>query len=188
MSSFDSFLAKYKPASPQAESKPTVPTTAQLPKKKKNPLLQMHEMQAGLKVPPKPAPPQTVDEAIQQATATQALKDAEPKPDFRGRLAKLDSLIADDLGLTITTIDSARNYVKEIMIQLKEEPELDSILIDRDVHNIIAVIRHIRIDAAAAMATGKEKSEKRVKKSTATSKGGKEIAAAFDDVDFSAFE
>lgn len=73
------------------------------------------------------------------------------------RLDELDRLIMRDNGISAFTLDAIRGHVKIIMIQLKEEPELDAILIDRDIHNVLSFIRHVRVDAMAAQTVKAEK-------------------------------
>ena len=84
---------------------------------------------------------------------------------FKERLEKLDRLIQVDTNLSSYTIDAARNHVKQIMIDLKEQPELDSCLIDRDVHNILRFIRSVKDTAI------QEKAVVKVKKAAKAGKG-----------------
>lgn len=81
--------------------------------------------------------------------------------DMKDRLAKLDELVMSDAGLNQITLDIARGYCKDIMVALKTEPELDSILIDKDIRNIMLFIRTTESSAVEAKET-------RVKKVTKT--------------------
>lgn len=85
-------------------------------------------------------------------------------PVFKDRLDMLDSLVSSELGISPYTIDVIRSHVKHIMMDLVTQPELDSILIDRDVHNVLAFIRHVKVDAAEARTVTKVKKETKVKK------------------------
>lgn len=80
---------------------------------------------------------------------------------FQRKLDRLDELIAEDNDIGPMTIDSVRKYVMQIMIDLKEQPELDSCIIDRDVHNVLAFIRATKVDAVETRETAKIKREKR---------------------------
>jgi len=68
-------------------------------------------------------------------------------PVFKDRLELLDSLVSSELGISPYTIDVIRGHVKQIMMDLVTQPELDAILIDRDVHNVLAFIRYVKTDA-----------------------------------------
>lgn len=78
-------------------------------------------------------------------------------PAFKATLDKLDALVQSELGISPYTIDVIRGHVKQIMLDLVTQPELDSILIDRDVHNVLAFIRHVKVDAVEARESTKTK-------------------------------
>lgn len=84
--------------------------------------------------------------------------------DMKSRLDELDRLIQRDNGISAFTFDAIRSHVKTIMIQMKEEPELDALLIDRDVRNILRFIRHIKVDALADQTKKVEKATTKAKK------------------------
>lgn len=71
-------------------------------------------------------------------------------PVFKDRLQLLDNLVSSELGISPYTVDVIRSHVKQIMMDLVTQPELDAILIDRDVHNVLAFIRYVKVDAAEA--------------------------------------
>lgn len=100
--------------------------------------------------------------AQQVSTPTQVEGTEDKTPlSFKDRLDRLDELIAQDFGISIITVDLVREHVKHLMIQLKDEPELDSILIDRDVHNILTFIRFVKDQAIGAQEVSKAKREKK---------------------------
>lgn len=101
----------------------------------------------------------------EKAPATIEVEVPEDKPlSFKDRLDELDRLIQLDTGITAFTIDTVRSHVKQIMVDLKEQPELDSILIDRDVHNILLFIRTVKEKAVIVREDTKEKKVKKSKK------------------------
>lgn len=167
------------PSIQQPVKAPVAAPAAQLPARV-NPLMALHGQQiaAAKPTPPKTIQPDAIDQELARIDQLEAAAKKE-KPSLEDRIARLDALISAETGLNITTIDQARGYVKDIMIALRDEPGLDALLIDRDVHNILAVMRNIRFDAAAAMAAGAAKSEKR-----ATKKSEKEKKLAFLEEDF----
>src|SRR5690606_40432430 len=57
-------------------------------------------------------------------------------------------------------IDTVRSYVRVIFQELKENPELDSILIDKDIRNVMMFIRETRETALATQNQTKEKKAK----------------------------
>lgn len=92
--------------------------------------------------------------------------DAGPKEGmgFQDMLNTLDGLIVKESGINSFNIDLVRGYVRQIMTDLKTSPDLDALLIDRDVHNVLAFIQHVKNDAIAAKVTKKEKKEAKAKK------------------------
>lgn len=89
---------------------------------------------------------------------------------FKDKMEALDALISADNGINQFTIDDIRRYVKEIMVTLHREPELDAILIDRDVHNILRFIRFVKDQAFDGATATQEKRVVRVKKAIGTAK------------------
>lgn len=80
--------------------------------------------------------------------------------DFQDLLNRFDSLLERDNGVSMMNIDLCRSYVKRIMVDLKEHPEYDGLIIDRDVHNVIKFIRSIKESAAQTVIEKKAKAEK----------------------------
>lgn len=83
---------------------------------------------------------------------------------FKHRLDELDKLVSSQLGINAFTIDAVRGHVKQIMMDLTTQPELEAILIDRDVHNVLRFIRHVKDDASATRVVVKEKKAVAAKK------------------------
>jgi hypothetical protein len=73
---------------------------------------------------------------------------------------RFDEMMARDQGIDVMNLGLARAYVKKIMVMLKENPEFDGLIIDRDVHNIMAFVRSTREQAVATINTKAEKSAK----------------------------
>jgi hypothetical protein len=82
---------------------------------------------------------------------------AEEPKDFRELLARFDSLLARDTGIDDFNVDTCRNYVKKIYTELQTQPELEGLMIDKDIANIIHFIRTVR---ERALETGIKKSDK----------------------------
>ena len=114
------------------------------------------------------------DSPVAQQESTELVKTIDASPEISGeflgsfqeRLDLLDSLIQADLKISKFSFDSVRMHVRQIMIDLKEQPELDSCLIDRDVHNILRFIRTVKDTALETHVV------KKVKKETKAKKGG----------------
>lgn len=83
---------------------------------------------------------------------------------FKSLLDNFDQLINSEFGIHAITQDKIRGYVKEVMQTLQTEPELDAILIDRDVHNILFYIRSTKDKAIETRAVAKEKKAVKAKK------------------------
>jgi len=80
--------------------------------------------------------------------------------DFKELTNNFDDLLAKSAGITMVNIDTARAYVKRIMTDLKEHPEYDRLLIDRDVHNIIKFVRSLKETALETVEVKRDKSAK----------------------------
>lgn len=87
---------------------------------------------------------------------------------FQARLDDLSRLIEMDQNIGPTVADAVKSHVKQIFIDLKTQPELDSCLIDRDVHNILAFIRSTKGEALETRVKTVEKREKAASKKTKT--------------------
>lgn len=87
----------------------------------------------------------------------------DPK-DFKGLLDRLDEVITSQLGISKLTIDSIRGYVKQIMMDLQTQPDLDALLIDRDTHNVLKFIRYVKDDAVIARGQIQDKKTAKAKK------------------------
>ncbi len=124
------------------------------PEKKANPLMALHKSQQA---------EAEVESEKKEAATPEAIAEAEGPMDFQSRLDEVDRLISLDHKIGVMTVDAVRAHVKVIMIELKENPELESCLIDRDVHNVLAFIRTVKDNAVVERVVSKEKSEKRAK-------------------------
>lgn len=98
--------------------------------------------------------------------------------DFQETLDRFDAMMQRDNEILAIDLTRCRDFVKHIMISLKENPEYDGLIIDRDVHNIIKFQRNLK---AAAEATVVTKIDKAAKKSTKPKAAGR---FAMDMTDF----
>lgn len=111
------------------------------------------------------------EEAVRQES-TELVKTIDASPEisedflgsFQERLNHLDTLIQADLKISAFSFDLVKSHVRQIMIDLKEQPELDSCLIDRDVHNILRFIRSVKDTALETHVVKKTKKEAKAKK------------------------
>lgn len=87
----------------------------------------------------------------------------EPPKDFKAMLDHFDSLINKDTGIDQYNIDFCREYVKKIYLDLRQQPELEGLMIDRDVRNVIMFIRATKSRAIEAGEVKKVKAEKKAK-------------------------
>lgn len=75
---------------------------------------------------------------------------AEEPKDFADILKRFDELLHRDHGLNADpsiddfNIDTCRNYIKRIYTELQTQPELEGLMVTRDVANVISFIRSIR--------------------------------------------
>lgn len=85
--------------------------------------------------------------------------------DFQKTLDVFDELMNRDQGSIDFNLDRARDFVKKIMMELKENPaEYDGMIIDRDVRNIIDYQRRLKAQAQALIVDKTEKAAKRAAK------------------------
>ena len=87
----------------------------------------------------------------------------EPPKDFKELTDRFDMLMARDTGITDFNIDGIRSYVQRIMVDLKEQPELDGMLTDK---TVAGIIRFIRATRERAIETVVKKSDAAVKKAS----------------------
>lgn len=138
-----------------------------------SPTALVQSTQAPLKVEEPPAAPQTM-ESLQRSLSVQSAQSrgelvetstkAERIEQFKTILDNFDHLINSEFGIHPITQEKIRGFVKEVMRTLQVEPELDAILIDRDVHNILHYIRSTKDQAVASRAVAKEKKIVKAKK------------------------
>jgi len=136
----------------------------------KAPLLPATKVNGPATQPTQKVPPTGTLPAVVPPTLPVAVDNASNSPvshtpeSLKSRLDSLDAIISSELGISTLTLDAIRAHVMEIMVTLKGQPELDSILIDRDVHNVLAFIRNVRVDAIESRAATKVKAAKAVAK------------------------
>jgi len=92
---------------------------------------------------------------------------------FRARLAALDSLCQAESGITPLIHDTVKSHVKAIMVDLRENPEMRGLLLDKDMHNIMLFIQSSTQVQDAKVEKVAVKREKKAKTSA--------ISGAFDD-------
>lgn len=92
---------------------------------------------------------------------------------------RIDRLIVGNENLVGPSLGETRNYVQQLMITLKSRPEFDSVVLDKDVKN---VMRFIRATREEALALREIKTVKKVTRATNKEKkanGLKGIESAF---------
>lgn len=126
---------------------------------------------AGTEVALVAAQPAAVEPVIQPTPANFEMEplpvlvvEAAPDIGFKDRLDELDRLCMSEFGVSKLTVDAIRGHVMVIMKTLQTEPELDNILIDRDVHNILTFIRFVKNEAVASRESTQAKKETKAKK------------------------
>jgi hypothetical protein len=103
--------------------------------------------------------------------AAKAAKEADPRPsydhlfdaipeNFQDVVDKFDALLSRDNAINEMNIGHLRNYVQRIFVDLKNNPEYDGMIIDRDVHNIIKFMRAVKSEAQDLAIDKKEKKAK----------------------------
>lgn len=109
------------------------------------------------------------------------LFDEVPK-DFQDVLDRFDKIMLRDQGDIDVDLPHMRNYVMRIMTDLRENPEFDGLIIDRDVHNIIAFMRRVK---GEALVIADQKATKSAK-SKAKPKASNRFAMDLDTFDLGA--
>lgn len=99
--------------------------------------------------------------------------------DFQELLNRFDDMMCRDQGILDVDLQRCRDFVKRIMIELKENPEYDGLVAARDVHNIIKFQRRTKTQAESAVVVKTEKAAKAAAKPKAKSRF---------NVDFDAFD
>jgi hypothetical protein len=66
---------------------------------------------------------------------------------IRVALDEVDSLMTKDVGINTITLGVIRNKIESVMVSLRDNPEWDSIMLDKDVHNVIRFLRSVRGEA-----------------------------------------
>ena len=143
---------------------------------------------------PEIVPPMNLPETTQELAAIETF-DSKVRPQtagekqrvFKDKMEALDALISADNGINTFTIDDIRRYVKDIMVTLHREPELDAILIDRDVHNILRFIRYVKDQAFDGAVTAQEKRVAKVKKAVGVQKNKEAMRKLLGGLSLSGF-
>lgn len=125
-------------------------------------------------------------EDISNITGDQDITDPDGGQRFRFQLDTLDRLMAKDHGkLDMFNIDTTRNIIARIMIDWKENPAYDGLVVDTDTRNIMMFMyatQQRAIEANAEKATKAEKTVARAGKKAAVQKVILDMD--FDDMEF----
>lgn len=100
---------------------------------------------------------------------------------FQDRLDKIDLIMSQRAGITDFNYGVVRQHVKVIMVEMKENPELDSMFADRDAHNFMRFIRHTSQYGKQELAATAERKEKKLKKPRVTRVNTDKMNAMFGD-------
>lgn len=104
-------------------------------------------------------------------------------------LDEIDALMGEDGRLEGLYLDQTRKYIKRLMVTLKEHEEFASVLIDKDVHNIMRFVRNVRGEALSLKAVKAEKKATReVKKETRQGKLSSKLSGFDFTMDAGIFE
>jgi hypothetical protein len=101
--------------------------------------------------------------------------------DFQEVLNRFDTIMQRDHGTIDINLPRIRDYVMRIMEDLRENPEYEGMLLDRDVRNVIGFIRRTSVQAANVVV------EKQVKSAKKVSKAAKSGSNRFD-MDLDSFD
>lgn len=89
---------------------------------------------------------------------------------MRAKLDRLDKMIIANSGVDQASIDTARNYVQDIMVELKTHQEYAGVLVANDVHNIMTFVRESLNLTQKTFQTTAEKRTKSAAKKAGTTK------------------
>jgi hypothetical protein len=135
------------------------PAPASAAKLESTPGVSAFKIKIGLPTVTAPSAPAPVGESTKEIDVFDLAKAGAPEPPvptvievdeveiesspegMRAKLDRLDRLIIAGSGVDQTSIDTARNYVQDIMIELKTHPEYSGVLVDKDVHNVMSFVR-----------------------------------------------
>lgn len=104
-----------------------------------------------------------LEKARAHQEATKAEHDklfTEPPKDFRELLDSFDKFFAADTGISEFNLQPARDFVERIFQDLRVDPSLDGLMLDKDVANVIEWVRKVKGEALAAGVNKKEKAQK----------------------------
>lgn len=138
------------------------------------------------------ATPQRLSAHDQLVQAQERIESINGPEDFRSMADELDNMLATETGVSVVNIGVLRSYVQRLSVALHNNAEYESMLLDKDVHNILRVLRSMH---QMDMSDYAEKQEKRVTRSTKKAISGKTdskmkalASAMFDSLDLSAFK
>lgn len=96
---------------------------------------------------------------------------------------EVDRLMTDPaIGLSHLSMPTIREYCRRLMITLKNHPEYDSVILDKDVRNMMAFIQATRVNAVH---TRQQKVAKLADRQSGTNTGGKKkVRVPLADIDF----
>ncbi len=97
---------------------------------------------------------------------------------FKTLLDSFDKLVGESLSISALDLDNARNYVASVMTELKTNPEMQSFVIDRDVHNIM---KYVQASANIAGMNFVTKASARAKKESKAAAAANVSLEMFDD-------
>lgn len=148
-------------------SSPAVPAAGELPN---DDGLSASKPQGSAVAKPQASKPSLLNSLVAtRDTAEKAKADHDylfaPIPEnFQDVLDNLDGLMKKDQGEIDFHLGHIRNYVQRIMVDLRTNPEYDGLIIDRDVHNIMAFLQRTKSQAEITIGNKVEKAAKRAAK------------------------
>lgn len=116
--------------------------------------------------------------AVKAANRTQALA-LTTGEEVRALCDRVDELIESNDQLAGPPLFELRNHVQRLMVTLKERPEFDGIVLDKDIRNVMKFIRATREEALQLREIKTEKKSVRAVKKESTTKANKGMEAAF---------
>jgi hypothetical protein len=125
-------------------------------------------------------PQQTRVQALPAVAAARAKKLVlDSKEDVRALCDRVDAMIESNEQLAGPRLGELRMYVQQLSVTLKERPEFDGVIIDKDIRNIIKFIRATREETLLLRDIKIEKKTTRAAKKEKQLTLDKNFAAAF---------
>lgn len=178
-------------AAPQVKPTESAPQAPVFPRLlSKSPVIQAQVATAApaLPTPPEEKPKMGLLQAAAAAGAQRKIQQdadhaylhTELPTDIKELTTRFDEMMCRDNGIDMLNLGLARAYVKKIMVMLKENPEFDNLIIDKDVHNIMAFVRKTRETAVDTINVKSAKAEK----SAATKASKRNRFGSIEAIDF----